>query len=133
MDRLFLDANVLFSAAYRPDAGIRRLWKLSGARLVTSAYTAEEARRNLAQPEQKEALARLLEEIEVTRQPSVTDEMRGSGLPEKDLPVLAAAIEARATHLITGDQRHFGIFFGKDLQGVKVQRPAEYLKSCEQG
>ncbi len=133
MDRLFLDANVLFSAAYRPNAGIRRLWKLSGPRLVTSAFTAEEARRNLTEPDQKEALARLLEYLEVTQQPPVTDKIRESGLPEKDLPVLAAAVGARATHLITGDHRHFGSFFGEHLQGVKVQRPADYLKSFEQG
>jgi len=28
MDRLFLDAHVLFSAAYRPNAGLLKLWKL---------------------------------------------------------------------------------------------------------
>jgi len=28
MDRLFLDANVLFSAVYRPNPGLLKLWKL---------------------------------------------------------------------------------------------------------
>jgi hypothetical protein len=28
MDRWFLDANVLFSAAYRSEAGLLRLWQL---------------------------------------------------------------------------------------------------------
>ncbi len=35
MDRLFLDANVLFSAAYRDDSGLQRLWDLSDVELVT--------------------------------------------------------------------------------------------------
>lgn len=51
MDRLFLDANILFSAAYRPDAGLRRLWEVPNVELVTSAYAGEEARRNLDLPE----------------------------------------------------------------------------------
>ena len=42
-----MDANILFSAAYRSDAGLKRLWKLPGARLITSAYAVEEARRNM--------------------------------------------------------------------------------------
>ena len=50
MDSSFLDANVLFSAAYRSDAGLRKLWRLPGVRIVSSAYAVEEARRNLSQP-----------------------------------------------------------------------------------
>ncbi len=47
MDLLFLDANIPFSAAYRPDAGLKRLWKLPGARLIISAYAIEGTYRNL--------------------------------------------------------------------------------------
>lgn len=54
MTRLFLDANVLFSAAYREDAGVRRLWSASNAELVTSDYAVEEATRNLVHPDQRE-------------------------------------------------------------------------------
>jgi hypothetical protein len=43
VDLVFLDSNVLFSAAYRRDAGLRGLWRLPRARLITSAYVAEEA------------------------------------------------------------------------------------------
>jgi len=39
----------------------------------------------------------------------------GIALPEKDRPILLAAIEARATHLITGDKRLFGKYFGKRI------------------
>jgi hypothetical protein len=47
MDRLFLDANVLFAAAWRPKAALARLWELGDAELLSSDYAIEEARRNL--------------------------------------------------------------------------------------
>lgn len=46
-DRLFLDANVLFSAAYREDAGVAFLWSLDDVVLSTSSYAIEEAERSL--------------------------------------------------------------------------------------
>jgi hypothetical protein len=49
MHRLFLDANVLFSAAYLPDTALLRLWNLKGTILGTSRYALEEARANLEQ------------------------------------------------------------------------------------
>jgi len=48
MDRLFLDANVLFSAAYKTESGPLQLWKLKNATLCSSRYALEEARINLA-------------------------------------------------------------------------------------
>lgn len=65
MDGLFLDANVLFSAAYRPGTPIRRLWELSGARLLTSSYAIEEARRNLREGRQRENLKELLTSVSI--------------------------------------------------------------------
>jgi len=38
MDRSFLDANVLFSAAYRPKAGLPRLWKWRTITRIFSRY-----------------------------------------------------------------------------------------------
>ena len=65
MDKLFLDANVLFSAAYRPNAGVQRLWALPGVSLVTSSYAAEETRRNLKWAPQRNDLEKLLAPVEV--------------------------------------------------------------------
>jgi uncharacterized protein len=48
-------------------------------------------------------------------------------LPDKDFPILLAAIEARAIHLLTGDVRDFGRYFGKRIGGVLVLMPGEYL------
>lgn len=129
MDRLFLDANVLFSAAYREDSGLRRLWTLPAVELVTSAYAAEEARRNLDDAASRSRLAGLLADLErlpEARLPAGIPEL--ASLPPKDRPILAAAVRANATHLITGDIRHFGPLFGGTVAGVLVQRPADYLR-----
>lgn len=131
MDRLFLDANVLFSAAYREKAGVARLWALSSAALLTSEYAVEEARRNLAEPLQRDRLAALLRSLE--RAPSVAlapERRAGIALPDKDWPILGGALSGSATHLITGDLTHFGPWFGKRLLGVLVQSPADYLAAA---
>ena len=65
LDRLFLDANVLFSAAYRQGSGLLRLWELPDAELVTSSYALEEARRNLATDEQRTRLADLMKLVDL--------------------------------------------------------------------
>lgn len=129
MDLVFLDANILFSAAYRSDAGLKRLWKLPGARLITSAYAAEEARRNLGYPEQREDLAGLLDSVEVVTTALPAEHLLYSTvkLPEKDQPILLAAIGAGATHLLTGDFRHFGPYYEERIQGVLILPPGEYL------
>jgi hypothetical protein len=46
-DRVFLDANILVSAAWSADAGLFALWKLPDTSLITSAYAIAEADRNL--------------------------------------------------------------------------------------
>ncbi len=132
MDRLFLDANVLFSAAYRKDAGVRRLWRLAEAELATSAYAVEEARRNLGTPERRSDLEGLLEAVRVSSllaDPAWRPEIEASGLPEKDLPILRTAVASGATHLVTGNRKHFGHLFGQKVAGVLVLRPGELLAS----
>ena len=129
MDRLFLDANVLFSAAYRPDSGLARLWKLSGVELVTSEYASEEARVNLPDDAQRRRLEKLLETVQVVATVSMRALPRQVDLPEKDRPILLAAVEARATRLLTGDKEHFGAYFGKVIAGVHILPPGEYLRA----
>lgn len=130
MDRLFLDANVLFSAAYCKDTGVRRLWRLLETELVMSSYAVEEARRNLDRAEQRADLEELLEVVRVSKvlaDPAEHPEIKDADLPEKDLPILRAAVASRCTHLVTGDRRHFGHLFGKKVAGVLVLRPADHL------
>ena len=128
MDRLFLDANVLFSAAYRRDSGLLRLWKLPRCSLLTSSYAAEEARRNLAGSTRRARLGKLLAAVRLVGE---AESLGASnvGLPAEDQPILAAAIRAKATHLLTGDARHFGPLYGRTIGGVLITRPAPYLQS----
>lgn len=129
MDRLFLDANVLFSAAYKPTSRLVVLWGLTDVTLTTSAYAAEEARRNLAEEEQQVRLEALLQQVTVLPAVSVNDPLPETiTLPEKDKPILQSAIETRATHLLTGDFKDFGQYFGQTIQGVLILPPAEYLR-----
>jgi uncharacterized protein len=130
VDRLFLDANILFSASYREDAGVAVLWSLENVGLFSSTYAIEEAKRNLAEPAQHKRLDRLLQTLHMV-QAATTDEAirREVDLPEKDWPILGGAIAAKATHLITGDLKHFGRYFGKQIHGILVLPPADYLRT----
>jgi hypothetical protein len=46
--------------------------------------------------------------------------VRARVLPEKDQPVLAAAIRMRCAALVTGDRTHFSALYGKSVAGVTV-------------
>lgn len=128
MDRLFLDANVMFSAAYRANAGLLRLWKLKDVALCSSRYALEEAGINLERETQRRRLARLAWSIRLF-DASSRELPPAVALPEKDVPIFLAAIQAKATHLITGDLRHFGPYFGKTIEGILILSPSEYLKT----
>jgi len=127
--RVFLDANVLFPAAWLEDSGLARLWRVPNATLITSRYALAEAERNLDTGEQRSRLTAFAKSVQLV------DTVAGGQLPdgvklvEKDAPILLAAIEAGATHLLTGDRRHFGDLYGKSIRGVRILSPAEYLKS----
>lgn len=129
MDRLFLDANVLFSAAYG-SPGIEKLWDLQDAercRLLVSRFVIAEARRNLSESGQIERLeARLESTLVVPESPAGGCPVE---LPDKDRPVLSAAMAAGATHLVTGDRRHFGAFYGLTVAGLMILPPADYLRA----
>lgn len=132
MKRLFLDANVLFTAAHNP-AGKAALVIESAARgqwgVVTSRLAVEEARRNLERkyPSRGSQLEQLLSAIEV---------VNGSDgakcpieLSSKDRPIFEAAMMAGASHLLTGDTKHFGSFMNKPEEtfDITVQTVADFL------
>ena len=94
--------------------------------LITSDYAAQEALINLTEDDQRRRLTRLLRKVRiVTAVAPLPPEVR---LPEKDQPILQAALEAQATHLLTGDQEHFGPYFGRRLGGILVLPPAGYFE-----
>lgn len=128
MKRVFLDANVLFSAAYRETTGLLRLWRLDGVELLTSDYAVQEATANLTDAAQHARLTELLKTMLLIRHSVAASALPvGIHLPEKDVPILLGAIRARATVLLTGDNSHFGRYFGKTVAGVRILPPAEFL------
>jgi predicted nucleic acid-binding protein len=127
VDVVFLDANVLFSAAYKAGAGLRRFWEVADVELVTSAYAAEEARSNLRDADQRHRLRFLLALVRVVEDFADLPLPPEVELPPKDRPILVAAIRAGASHLVTGDVMHFGRYFGTRIAGVRVQKPADFL------
>ena len=60
---------------------------------------------------------RIFEPVHLVELPDMT-------LPDKDVPILSPAIEAGATHLITGDVTHFGRYYERTARGVLIVSPA---------
>ena len=130
--RLFLDANVLFTAAHNPRGKAALVMELEGRRswkLFSSQFAFEEARRNLEQkfPEHLERLDTIQRCIQfVEHQPK---HAFPDGLASKDQPIFLAAVACRATHLLTGDLKDFGRFMNRpdETSGIRVQTVAQFL------
>jgi predicted nucleic acid-binding protein len=130
--RLFLDSNVLFTAAHNPEGKASVVIELAAAgnwEVVTCAYCLEEARLNLDR-KHRAAPGRLSEILEIVHLvPDVAGERCAIVLPEKDRPVFASAQRCKATHFLTGDRRHFGPYMNKpkDAMGIVVQAVGDFL------
>jgi predicted nucleic acid-binding protein len=127
-DRIFLDANILFSIAYG-SLGLNRLRELAKKKrcvLFASNYVAEEAKRNLFSSEQLRNLEAFLSMVQLVPDvdPTIPCPIE---LPEKDRPVLLAAISIKANYLLTGDMIHFGRYFGQTVGGIRICPPRDYL------
>lgn len=126
--RIFLDANILFSAA-RSDGAVRKLLELllaAGHECWVDGYVVDEARRNLAakSPEGLRALERLVSRLHAASAQHVDAAVEETlPLPEKDRPVLAAAIHNRCAALVTGDRTHFGTLYGTTIRGTAIHSP----------
>ncbi len=129
---VFLDANVLFTAAHNPKGKSAFIVELASEgyfEVVTCGLAVEEARRNieLKFPAAAKHLVLLLKDVVVKATVS-----RGHcpiELPEKDRPIMLSALQIGATHLLTGDQRHFGRVMNrpKQTKGVLIQTPSQFL------
>ena len=126
--RIFLDANILFSAA-KSDGAVRLLLNLllkAGHECCVDGYVTEEARRNLAAkaPEGLAVLEALLPRLRMAGAQHADAALEATlPLPEKDRPVHAAAIRHGCAALVTGDRSHFGPLYGKTLHGVAIHSP----------
>jgi predicted nucleic acid-binding protein len=127
--RIFLDANIIFSAA-KSDGAIRELLTLlerSGHACWADGYVIEEARRNIPAkaPARMPALEDLLPHLKTTSTRRVDSALEASlrSLPAKDRPVLAAASLGDCDALVTGDRTHFGTLYGRTIHGVTIHTP----------
>jgi predicted nucleic acid-binding protein len=134
--RIFLDANILFSAAYRDRSELLVFFDLARAgivQLISSAFAIEEGRRNVAskRPDRTAAYERLVADLDASAAPSSEHLAiaRQVELPPKDVPILAAALAARADLLVTGDRTRFGHLFGRSLGHLVVHRPTDALSA----
>ena len=135
MKRAFLDANILFSAAYKTKSSLTKLWHLSDVELVTSAYAVEEATRNitLAKPDRISALQDLLMQTRIINNPAQFPDLpKTIDLKAKDRPILAAAIAGHCHYLITGDKTDFGSYYGQAVRGVLILPPGEFIRLYNQ-
>ena len=130
--RLFLDANVLFTALHNPrgkaaliiELGTQGHWEL-----FSSRYALEEARRNLERkfPHTLDTFDTLHTGIRFVEHRA--DLGFPESLSEKDRPIFQAALACRATHLLTGDLKDFGPLMNQpeNTFGICIQTVAEFL------
>jgi predicted nucleic acid-binding protein len=125
--RVFLDASVLFAAAYSPTGAARELFHLSlekRVQLITNEIAVEEAERNLERkaPEGVAIFRAILNAFPIEVQPApgkVEVEAATVYVVPKDASILAGAIACKADYLATFDRQH--------LIGIDVSRLAPEL------
>ena len=131
--RVFLDANILFSASDEKSA-TRALFDRLNQRgeMITNLHAWEEARRNIEQkrPHRVPGLEALRAKVTITHSFQLPPDV---DLAEKHKPVLAGAIGGGCTHLWTSDRRHFGAFYGQSIHGVRVVSSIQLADELESG
>jgi predicted nucleic acid-binding protein len=134
--KLFLDANIIFTAAYSAQGLSRGLFRLAAAgkcALCTSAFAHEEAVRNIRKkaPDKLADLSMLMQQVKILPEPHPKWVTWAAGLPLvwKDSPVLAAALQEKVDIFVTGDRRDFAHLFGQVVEGVKILTPADALEA----
>jgi len=125
--RVFLDANILFSSA-KSAGPVRQLLELvlgAGHECWVDGFVLAEARRNLAAkaPAGLDALESMLLRLHLAETQGGAELQSDLPLPEKDRPVLAAAIHHGCDALVTEDRQHFGKLYGRVVHGVTIHSP----------
>jgi predicted nucleic acid-binding protein len=117
--RVFLDANILFSASFAESLLADFLGELKKhAVLLTNAYAKAEAERNVAaKMPTRLAACQVADTLELVPLQLFDLPVK---LVEKDRPILCGAIAGRADYLLTGDKKDFGHLFGRTVRGVKI-------------
>jgi predicted nucleic acid-binding protein len=118
--RIFLDANVLFSASNNKSRiGELVFLLIDKGYAFTSDLALEETSRNLLlkRAEWIAAFTSLRERI--IKVQTIHFDIQVT-LDAKDIPLLCAAIHARCDYFVTGDKYDFGHLYGKKIEGIEI-------------
>lgn len=118
--RVFLDANILFSATFSKGHLSAFLGELRHhAILLTNEYALIEAQRNIAVKASRRLAThkKFVASLELVPIHLFDLEVR---LASKDQPILCGAINGRADFLLTGDKKDFGHLYGETIHGVRI-------------
>ena len=123
--RIFLDANILFSASLQ-GSHMRRLvdQSIKNHQVLSSKYAYEEALRNLHLKRNScvPALISLAREIEIIQ--SVDGDLPVP-IPDKDRPILYTALKSGSDILLTGDLKDFGHLMSQPIGSLTVVSPLQ--------
>ena len=128
--RVFLDGNVLFTAAHNPNGKAALVITLGseGFQLATNAYAKEEARRDLERkaPDRLQEFSRQLSWIRlVADNPSIPCP---ADLTDKDWQIYRSAHACKANVMLTGDHQGFGFLLnGRELGDGLLIEPVAYF------
>jgi predicted nucleic acid-binding protein len=130
--RVFLDANVLYSAAESPDGLNSSIFTVSHKRgdieLIADRYVWGEADIHLMQRRLEDARNELQRlggtYLEIRPFPSLqlTQRFRPLVSDPADAPVLAGAVSARADWLVTNNRKDFEHLYETTVEGVLIMR-----------
>lgn len=135
--RLFFDSNVILSGLFSERGAPRLILDLLSLDLpvltgLTGRFNLIEIERNLqkkmagALPAYRLYLPKL--RLQIIPVPSPEDlRPLGGAAADKDLPVLASAINGKADHFVTGDKRLISLIGQKGGFPFKIVSPAELL------
>lgn len=134
MKRLFLDANVLFTAAHNANGKAALLLSLGEQGIVelySSDYAKDEASRNLTRkyPNCTARFDAIMAIVTLITGHSLR--ACPAGLPEKNWPIYRAAHACQADVLVTGDLRDFGTLMNQPerTDGLVIQTTAHVLNT----
>lgn len=137
MDKLFLDANIWFTAARSPQGGsgyIVMLAKKGRIKLVISGQILSEVEKNLRKKENNSTLLRHFDNLSLTKPKLILIGNKNTNkyidlINVKDAPVVAGAIQSGSDYLVTLDKKHFFTSIINDAHlPIKIVIPEIYLK-----
>ena len=133
--KIFLDANVIFAAAYNDrgtPAHFIRAASAKGLELISSDYAWGEVERNL-----RKKAGVYFQRLEILKQaiklvPNPEDFSSDIPLKAKDIPIYRAALYYDCEYLVTGDHRDFLQLMSQNFRSLtRILSPADCLKELK--